>query len=49
LLLLILTFTIIISLIVNIDQVGVWLLLNNSYTFYEKGAHQVDMVVKDEK
>ncbi|PBK94577.1 hypothetical protein ARMGADRAFT_1028989 [Armillaria gallica] len=37
------------KLIVNVDQVGVWLLPNNSYTFHEKGAHQVDMVVKDEK
>ncbi|PBK95101.1 hypothetical protein ARMGADRAFT_1028523 [Armillaria gallica] len=35
------------ELVVNVDQVGVWILPNNSYTFHKKGAHQVDMVAKD--
>ncbi|PBK90520.1 hypothetical protein ARMGADRAFT_1032525 [Armillaria gallica] len=30
-------------------EVGVWVLPNNSYTFHEKGAWQVDVVAKDEK
>ncbi|KAK0433129.1 uncharacterized protein EV420DRAFT_1654962 [Desarmillaria tabescens] len=37
------------ELVINVDQVGVWLLPNNSYTFHEKGAHQVDIVAKDKK
>ncbi|KAK0495240.1 hypothetical protein EDD18DRAFT_1310008 [Armillaria luteobubalina] len=37
------------ELVINVDQVGVWVLPNNSYTFHEKGSHQVDVVAKDEK
>ncbi|PBK77851.1 hypothetical protein ARMSODRAFT_1010486 [Armillaria solidipes] len=37
------------ELVINVDQIGVWVLPNNSYTFHEKGSRQVDVVAKDEK
>ncbi|KXN80633.1 hypothetical protein AN958_09263 [Leucoagaricus sp. SymC.cos] len=37
------------KLVVNVDQVGVYVLPNSSYTFHDKGAVQVDAAGKDEK
>jgi len=38
-----------VKLVINVDQMGVYVLPNNSRTFHDKGAAQVDAVAKDEK
>jgi len=37
------------KLVIDVDQMGVYVLPNNSRTFHDKGAAQVDAVAKDEK
>ncbi|CAA7267612.1 unnamed protein product [Cyclocybe aegerita] len=36
-------------LVVNVDQMGMYVLPSNSRTFHDKGAKQVDAIAKDEK
>ena len=40
---------ILVKLVVNVDQMGMYGLLNNSRTFHNKGANQIDAVAKDKK
>ncbi|KAF8983707.1 hypothetical protein BDQ17DRAFT_1168690, partial [Cyathus striatus] len=37
------------SLLVNVNQMGIFLLPSNSHTFHDKEAKQVNAIVKDEK
>ncbi|KAL1697939.1 hypothetical protein EV121DRAFT_165119, partial [Schizophyllum commune] len=36
-------------LLIDLDQLGNYVLPSNSFTYEEKGAKQVDVVAKDEK